>query len=77
MFPSSQTDGRLPGQSSTAAQRGVILRLEKEGLTADVDEQVDGAGAGCRLGFAQCQGSVPLTVAVSRVSSMWTLSVIR
>ena len=32
------------------------LEVGEEGFAADVDEQADGAGHGCNLGFAQCQG---------------------
>jgi hypothetical protein len=32
------------------------LEVGEEGFAADVDEQTDGVGDGCRLGFAQCQG---------------------
>jgi hypothetical protein len=52
------------------------LEVGEEGFGADVDEQADSAGDGCGLGFVQCQGFGSIAVAVSRVWSMSSVSVI-
>jgi hypothetical protein len=72
----TDTEPSVCRTASTAAQRGVILRLEKKDSLPMSTKSPTAPATGAALVSLNASVSVPLTVAVRRVSSMSSLSVI-